>query len=351
MTIERNTGRNTSKFLFSFTISLISTVLAAYYVSSKDAVEQAPKQVVESITPKTSKVSNVEQVKQDTHKVYQFNSTPDHSKLPSSYQWINSLHLSDNPSYAEINLYLNSILTQIESRVRPNPREGELPLLAVLAELHFEEVFISLLTIKGGSPFALDLAYLYANEEHKELILDNLSTEPGLIDLVIYFEWEEEARPYLISLLDNHPEKIDWKLTKVLLAYNDPQLYPKFEKVIVKGRYIDDVFRLIKNLPDIDLDRITDIAWENTKHDDHSRSYLSSELLPIGYKPALEYIVNHLGDNNGVSNTNFSAATLYSRYVEGPVGINSAQAWYSKNKNKIMFNKEQQRFFVPEEQL
>ena len=195
------------------------------------------------------------------------------------YRALSKLHLASDATRGDTEQYILKI-HEISS-VQDNDMFGD-PQIAMLAGVGSENMDLLIKLSPPENFYTAEAVKTIALREHKQLILDGLIKTPRLIDVVVKYGWQSEAKETLLSELKlQKPLPATW--VSAIAEFEDPEVYPDLISYFLHTPSKRFTYNAIKNLPGIDLEEAVSEAWENEKS---SRPpYQNSEMVPI----ALEY--------------------------------------------------------------
>jgi hypothetical protein len=256
------------------------------------------------------------------------------------------LKLSRYPSDEEVRTFIEAVLASSADHDRRTKSDPQVVMLGLVAENHLPVVLEYWKKNPNLSDYFLPVVQLYTRPEYRDLIVSHLRSLPKLAGVARHMGWQAQAYPELLHVLESKPRQLDTSGVSLLLEVGGQAAAVRLISLIESGSYVHKFYQLLKPYNPPGLSDALINAWAATKQDKYARAYLAQSLLEQGYQPALDYVVDHLVDNNGLPATNFSAINLYSRYVEGPVGVKAAQDWYMTHRDNLAFNSVRMRFVV-----
>jgi hypothetical protein len=251
--------------------------------------------------------------------------------------------LTENATRDEVNAYIQKINEVSATQSSRNSTDPQVDMLAAVGP---ENVDLLVQETDRFNSYNIWAINKIAGPQHKELILQNLSRLPDLISVVVKQHWEMDARDTLLNGLkgqDYLPE--EW--VSAVVGFEDPKTYPALVDYFLKGRNRAQTYRIIKNLPAIQLDAAVAKVWSKVKYG--SSPYECRGMIPIameyGHVDSLEFAVRGLIDDE--SSDYFQRQILRSA-LHRHVGLFSEdtdfRTWLIANEGAIRFDPETKMF-------
>ena len=177
----------------------------------------------------------------------------------------------------------------------------------------------------------------------KKMILEKLSKSPGLIHVIMKFNWSKDAKKIIFKKLEDpnnylHP---NWMACAAKVAI--PADYEILINYFIENNNKQDLYNIIKKLPGIKLDRAVETTWRASEwgsQDDRKQcALIASEY---GYVNALETLVKMLNDSTWevLASRKFTLLT-------GKTGSKKQiKKWFNANKNKLVFDKKTRHYVI-----
>jgi hypothetical protein len=196
----------------------------------------------------------------------------------------------------------------------------------------------------------LDAAIIeLARPEDKALILQNLVTDPQLIDVVVKYKWEGDCRDTLIAMLQSDQQNYlprNWLVA--VASFKDPATYPVLKAYLLRTGARQQAYNVIRKLPGIDLRETVDVAWKLAKRTSPNATIEAAAMaIDIGYLDALDALVGVLRENDLSQPGQIErSATLVKRYTSATGDAAALVAWYDANKADLIFDAKSRKFVV-----
>ena len=183
-------------------------------------------------------------------------------------------------------------------------------------------------------------------EKYKQQILDDFEFQPDLIDVVVRNGWAADGKETLVSRL-NAGGCLPTKWLSAVAGLEDPETYPALVGCFVNGRNREQIYRIIRNLPGIQLDAAVPEVWSKVKYRPHS--YECRDMIPIamesGIMESLEFASEALSDDLKDYDSQKSAIRFAIHLYVGEFTTDEDfRIWLVANEGEINFDPEVSRF-------
>lgn len=242
--------------------------------------------------------------------------------------------------------YVSRVLSISKKQSTFSSDDPQIKMLARIGEKYFD----ILLSYTGSSPFAgnfhLNKAILkIASDKSKEKILNALSQNKDLIEVVLRNGWHWEIKDLLIKELyeNSHYIPIGWIWAVSL--FQDPETYEALNHYLIHGKNKYSTYEIIKDLPGINLDEVLMKAWEKTRdlNNDWDQVGLATVVLSMGRKDAIKTLLKSLKSDEFYYFYGKVVKLLY-QHLDFRGSIQEMIDWYESNKNNLYFDKKDKRF-------
>ena len=188
-----------------------------------------------------------------------------------------------------------------------------------------------------------------ARPEDKALILQTLSADPQLVDVVVKYNWEGDCRDTLIAMLQDDQQNYlprNWLLA--VASFKDPATYPILKAYLLRTGARQQAYNSIRKLPEIDLRETVDAAWKLAKRTSpYAMIDAAAMAIDVGYLDALDALVGVLRENDLSQPGQIErSATLVKRYTSAAGDAAALVAWYDANKADLTFDAKARKFVV-----
>lgn len=245
--------------------SLIAATLSADEPSSPAAAADPVTQRLDEIAARLDKIEK----RLDEHK--ELMEMPEHEKMRrrhgQQFQGVNheelrKLTLPEKPTREQARHYVSEILRITAGQNSFSSNDPQPAMFRRVGPEHLD-VLIEFLRDDERSQNYLNQAVVsLATEDHKPLVLEKLVQRPALISIVEKLGWERDARDILIGGLRDRPGKLPSGWAEIVVGFNDAETYPALAEHLAKSDEPAQVYRVIADLPGIDLDEAVVRAWK-----------------------------------------------------------------------------------------
>jgi len=278
----------------------------------------------------------------DARDRYTFSSTQ-RKKAGENLEALSKVKLSEKATRDDVEKYIKKI-HEISSN--QSSRSSKDPQVDMLAAVGSGNVDLLLEKVpQSGSYYTLAAVKKLARPEHKQLILTHLSAIPGLVSLVVKYDWVEDAKETLFKEL-KYQNYLPSEWITAAAQFEDSDTYPDLLFYFVRSSMRSSTYKTIKNLPGIQLDIAIAQAWNSAKYGGSSYQYW--DMIPIaleyGFVDALDFIPGLLKDASSNSYYKQNAWSAVHRHVGQFDTEKEFIEWLSVNKGAIQFDPETKIF-------
>ncbi|WP_455205943.1 hypothetical protein [Kaarinaea lacus] len=258
-----------------------------------------------------------------------------------------NIKLSSQPDRTEVIRYVHQIMDL--SRKQRSHFESDLQ-VSLLAQVGREHLDVLINAVKDGlswSDYAVYAIKQIAIEEDKNTIIAYLKDKKKLVKVVYAKNWQTDAKEILVSAIMNSSNYFPSEWLNAIASFRDPTTYPALKSYLINGWNRHSTYKIIKDLPGIDLSKELPQAWDNSRSGrEYEVAYLLTDVLAMGHLPALEYTIDMLDSNNKLPNTVVDTRQLVIRFTEARGSNNEMQKWFKKNKNRLYFHEQSKKYLV-----
>ena len=198
----------------------------------------------------------------------------------------------------------------------------------------------------GWTNYAVYALEDLVNDTHRHRILSVLPRQRRLVRVVVAKGWEDDAREILINGLRNYTGYLPSQWISAVASFHSPSTYDVLIDYFVNGWNRHVTYGIIKGLPGIDLTKALPKAWESARTS--GRKYeigsLTQSAIAVGYRPALDYVIDTLDDNDGVPRTLYRARAVALRYLDVHGSNEEIRDWYRENRDQLQFDPADKKF-------
>lgn len=276
----------------------------------------------------------------------------------------NSEHGADPKIFAEIVLPENASKEQVRDYIegislasRPqNIFRSDDPQIQMLEKVGHEHLILLIESLSTWPPASF---YIQAaikrlvQDEDRDLIIANLSKAPKLIEIVQEKSWATAAKEEICTIIKNKQGRVPNGFVLALASLSDATTFEVLSLAFSTsyGKY--RLFEAIRTLPNFDLKKAVDAAWEYQKTgqayspawgdiEDYSTAVLATRY---GHRDALDYLFKVFDAKIVVHSAFPQPAEAIRSVTEIPAGEDLA-TWYRNGGDKIRFDAGKQRFIA-----
>lgn len=250
------------------------------------------------------------------------------------------IKLPQNPTKRQVREYIQKIL--IESRNQRSYLAAD-PQVSMLIDVGAEHIDVLVEATTDNVPwtrYPVEAITQLATERDKSLVLSKLRQKKKLSTVVYHKDWSADARDILISGLKNYTGYVPYDWIRALASLQDPASYAVLKAYMENGWNRHSTYRIIKTLPDINLNQSLQKAWENSRstNNKYETGYLTSDVIGTGYMPALKFTVDMLDTNYDIPTHVFNARLVALRYLDTTGDNHDIRQWFYANQSRISFD-------------
>jgi len=274
---------------------------------------------------------------------------PDGGRQPQTadLDTLDQIALPHDATREQVRNYISDILAASRRLDRTDEHD---PQMDMLEKVGAQNVDLLIETARDNHNYYLNHAInALAQPDHKEMVIEALSSNHDLIDTIVDHGWQNDAKTALLKIFaettpnaGNYP--IRWALA--IASLKDPSTYDS-----LKNYYIDnpnkDVFQALQSLPNFDMAGTVDAAWKKLRN---GQAWRSREML----QPAAQYgepdvmeIATRMLKSSGDEYGRQRARKVLRQYTPA-TGATDADliAWYESNKANLVFDPQAAKFVL-----
>lgn len=281
---------------------------------------------------------------------------------------INAIKLPDNPSRKDSIDYVRALRVKAEQMWEVDgPREPLIAKMQAVPAVHVDLVV---------TEYAMDTRLFVAAKKRlvalnlddqtlKQRIIENLSTNPDAIGLVVRNGWCESVKPVIVDKVLKAEGELDKAWFNAAVEIKEPKLYPKLHELTVNAKQPLELLEMLQALPDYDLTNTIDRIWRLERRTNRTQigdqvsepnRFTKYELARIatqqGSIDALGWLIDRLPDAYDFSNA-YPDAVNTGRlrvipYIDYRGDNQQIKAWYKSNRDKLVFDNFSGRYTVLE---
>jgi len=260
------------------------------------------------------------------------------------------ISLPEHPTDEQVSEYIRAIVIASRQQYSFHDKDPQIAMFAKVGPAHLD----LLIAAMDESNYSNVVSYLekaissLAREEDKKIILDALATHPRLVEVVVKKGWQQDARDTLIFKLGDEKANLSPDWIKAVVDLNDPASYEPLKKYFLRDRNQDNTYKIISQLPNIDLAPEVDIAWKKAKFGrDHEVAHMLFPAADQGHADALEAAVRILQKTDNKDNSvRRQAKDALLKFTVATGDEAALIAWYEANKSRLAFDPQAKKFLA-----
>jgi hypothetical protein len=260
---------------------------------------------------------------------------------------LDNITLPDNPLKKDILKYFREIARATQNQRSFSESDPQVYMLLEVGHENLEYL------VSYNADHMVDMYFTaaikeLAEEEDKELILSYLPRKRDLVKVITAKRWEEDAKQILISELAELPQYLPTEWVSAVASFDDPCTYDSLKNYLTYGSNRSWTFKAIKNSTSMeDLEDTVGEAWENAKkaHSEWDKNSFAPIAASYGHVDALEVIINSL-DSPANGPSVYQPRKQIFQYTEVRGTNDEIRKWFKKNKSKLVFDAEAEKFVV-----
>lgn len=256
--------------------------------------------------------------------------------------------LPEAPAAEQVSEYIRAILIASRQQNSFSDKDPQVAMLTRVGPGHLDLLIAAMdaKSYSGVDSYLEKAVSSLAREEDKTIILDALATHPRLVKVVVEKGWQQDARDTLIFRLGDEKANLSPDWIKAVVDLNDPASCEPLKKYFLRDENQDNTYKIISQLPNIDLAPEVAIAWKKAKS---GRDYEVAQMLfpaaDQGHADALEAAVRMLQKTDNKGNYVRRQAKDVLLHFTPATGDEAALiAWYEANKTRLTFDPRTKKF-------
>ncbi len=258
---------------------------------------------------------------------------------------LSMIGIHPSPLKDEVRGYIAEILAASKGQDEYLPTDPQVGMLKFVGSANSDELLSAMKPGAGANLYLAEALRELAGEDDRFGVIKSMKEFPVLVNVVVAKRWEPYARGVLLERLQTE-RSLPPAWIEAVVALRDPLSYPLLKRYLIEGSNRYQTWLAIRDLEGIKLKDVLPQAWERARSDRFEVGLLAGPVLDMGYRPALEFCIEHLEDNNGVSPDVYDLRALVLEHT-GIMGSNEEiQRWYQENRNRLVFDLVSRRFLV-----
>ncbi|MFO7958058.1 MAG: hypothetical protein R6X33_13275 [Candidatus Brocadiia bacterium] len=273
-----------------------------------------------------------------------------HEREGPDLEALRNIKLAEDPTEQQVRDYVRRILQVSDRQTVWSQSDPQVGMLARVGPEHLETL------LETGQPGDISAMYITGaalrliGKEHKELALRWLPVYPDLVTAVVRRGWVDEAKQTLVQGLRGFRSDLPEEWIQAVASLRDPTTYDVLKDYLIHGQNRKSTYEAIRKLPDIELAETVEKAWKASQYaQDWEKRRMAQVALDYGHKDALGYLIDRIQrEDNMYARAGVWGAIL--RHMDQSVPFDQLPEWFEKNKERIAFDSETKKFYVPDEE-
>ena len=240
--------------------------------------------------------------------------------------------------------YIDNILAVSKKQTHFSRNDIQITMLKRINHKYLSLLIKRMDKLSDGRLFHLRAALNYlVRPSDKKMIIDNLSKSPGLIHVVMKFNWAQDAKEIIFKKLEDpgnylHPA---WVACAAKVA--KPVDYKILINYFIENNNKQELYNIIKKLPGIKLDQAVETVWLASRwssaNENRQCALIAAEY---GHIAALKTLVEMLDD----SNWKLKAYKKIVLLTDQSGSKKKIKRWFNANKDKLFFDKTTKHYII-----
>ena len=266
---------------------------------------------------------------------------------------LTKITLPENATKEQVKAYIEEICLASGQQNILRSDDPQIKMLEKVGHANLNLLIENLSTWPPASFYVLAAIKSLVLPEDRDQIIANLSKATKLIEIVQEKSWAAAAKDEMWKTIQNKPDWIPNGFVLALASLSDPATYEDLSRAFSTsyGKY--HLFEAIRTLPNFDLKKAVDAAWEYQKTgrryapssgdiEDYSTAVLAARY---GHRDALDYLFKVFDAKVEVPSGFPQPAEAIRSVSDIPAGEDLA-TWYKNAGDKIRFDEGKQRFIA-----
>ncbi len=267
----------------------------------------------------------------------------------ANWQVLAEIKLPENPTKEQAREYVAAIMAASRDQRSFSSTDPQVQMLARVGPEN-----VDVLVQAAGGDFMADVHIVpaicrLARPEHKDLILEALPCAPELVQAVIARGWLEDAKEILVEGLRYNPGHLPTEWVEAVASFKDPDTYDELIHYFVYGSDRPDTYRVIKDLPGIELSDAVAEAWRRSSLSEWEAAGMAPVAIEWGHLDALAYAVSALTSTPQANRLSYEVWELWLavlRHTDAPRSLEGLGRWFEEDKDNLVFDPETKKFRV-----
>ena len=324
--------------------AIMIVILTTFVILLSWLVNQSLNETNSQIKALTDELKAIKQEIKTTEPV--FVSPAKHTTITSRnlYNILSKNKLPSNPTEKDVDQYLTKIYFTSQSQNCFTPDDIQIRMIEKVGHKFLPLVIRKTQQFSSRSYHFENALKNMVREEDKKLVLKNLYLLPALINPVVKFGWEKDAKKVIFSKLKSYsylPEK--WIICAVQLATpKDKNELLNYFKYAPNKR---STYKALKSSSKFKLDKTVAEIWnQKMANSDWDRNQISQIAADFGHIDALKDLIFQL--NSQSNYTKEQASKQLYRLTEQCGSFADMIKWFKANEKKLYFDKAKGKYLI-----
>lgn len=294
--------------------------------------------------------------------------------LVTPSEQIAKLQLPDNPTRGQCEAFIAELRELVSKRGKfSGPNDPAVQKLSSIPVEHIELLIQiaanqrAMIDDRAMYLCATDALTMYKPESYRKIVVDGLAQDPRLILLIAQHGWYQAAKEGILAKLkatDPRTENLPPIWFQVFVEVAGPEHYELLHQMTLNYRNLKRKLYLLGTLPGYETARTVNACWDNLTPNLKNKgyAYINRDLRPMaianGNIDALAHAVEELTNPfQGIANAQYNSRNnsvitpefLIRRHLDFRGTHAEISAWFSANRNELVFDTFEQRFQLPED--
>ncbi len=254
---------------------------------------------------------------------------------------LSQIQLRPGASPAEVREYVSSIVRASAKQNMFSDRDPQVEMLTRIGPANLP----ILLEFLAGGPFGSGDYYVrqaasqLAGDEHRDLILAKLPFHHELVEIITRNQWEEDARPILLLVLEKRPQYLPQGWIEAVVRLRDPSTYEALKAHLIEGNNRWQTFETLRELKDLSLDDAVAQAWDRARYDQNwERDSMASIAVEYGHLDALEHVATQIRAGTAEDFQLRQMQRALVQHVAEKGSVRQVADWVLTNKDRLTWD-------------
>jgi len=248
---------------------------------------------------------------------------------------LGKITLPANATRVQAEAYVDAVILQSRNQTSFGENDPEVGMLEAVGRQNLGVLVDLAKRLSGADEETYATAAIrdLARPEDETLVLSALGADAELVELVMRYRWEKEARETLIGGLSSTALPVEW--IRAVADLRDPSTYPALKNYLLNGANQPDTYDASKGLPGIDLSDAVDTIWNKARTGSAYEAMTAARMAAEhGHADALEIAADVLSNESDVFDRN-RARTLITDFTVAAGSDEELVKWVRGHGNRL----------------